>query len=122
MLEFKHGELSKAIIGAFYQVYNQLGYGFLERVYENALRHELQKQGYDVVSQVPIRVTYDGVIVGKFFADLLVNEKIILELKAVESITDGHKAQLVNYLKATGIEVGLLLNFGPKAEIVRKVN
>lgn len=121
-MEFKHGELSKQIIRAFYQVYNGLGYGFLEKVYENALSHELRKQGLTVSSQVPIRVMYDGVVVGSFFADLLVNEKIILEIKVAAAITDAHTAQLINYLKATGKEVGLILNFGPKAEIARRVN
>jgi len=121
-MEFRYGEISKTIIKSFYQVYNRLGYGFLERVYENALKHELDKQGLVVSSQVPVRVIYDGIVVGKYFADLLVDDKIILELKVAETITDAHKAQLINYLKATGKEVGLILNFGPKAQIVRKVN
>ena len=121
-MKFKHGEITQTVIQAFYKVYNYLGYGFLEKVYENALMHELRKQDLLVSAQVPIRVLYDGVPVGKYFADLLVNERIILEIKAVESISPAHKAQLINYLKATGKEVGLVLNFGPKAQIVRKVN
>ena len=116
-----HQELTSEIINAFYVVYNQLGYGFLEKVYENALTHELDKRGLKVQQQVPIKVTFDGIIVGEYFADLLVENKVIVELKASEAIADGHKAQLINYLKATDIEVGLILNFGPKPTFERKV-
>ena len=120
-MAFKHKELTDAIIGAFYHVYNTLGYGFLEKVYENALAHELRKRGLQVAQQVPIKVFYDGVVVGEYFADLLVNELVMLELKSVETIVPEHEAQMVNYLKSTKVEVGLLLNFGPKPEVKRKV-
>jgi GxxExxY protein len=116
-----HQELTSEIINAFYAVYNQLGYGFLEKVYENALAHELDKRGLKVQQQVPIKVTFDRIVVGEYFADLLVDNRVILELKAAETIVDGHKAQLLNYLKATDIEVGLILNFGPKPTFERKV-
>jgi GxxExxY protein len=105
----------------FFQVYNALGYGFLEKVYENALTYELRKQDYQVLQQVPIKVRYDGIIVGDYYADLLVNDSVILELKAVERIAAEHEAQLLNYLRATEIDVGLLLNFGPKPQVVRKI-
>jgi GxxExxY protein len=116
-----HQELTSEIFNAFYAVYNQLGYGFLEKVYENALAHELDKRGLKVQQQVPIKVTFDRIVVGEYFADLLVDNRVILELKAAETIVDGHKAQLLNYLKATDIEVGLILNFGPKPTFERKV-
>jgi GxxExxY protein len=120
-MEFKHRDLSDKIINSFYEVYNKLGYGFLEKVYENALAHELRKRGFKVVQQAPIHVHYDGVIVGEYFADLVVNDALILELKSVESILEEHKAQLLNYLKATDIDVGLTLNFGPQPQISRKI-
>jgi len=100
------------IIKSFYKVYNTLGHGFLEKVYENALSLELKKLGYIVETQKAINVYYDDQEVGNYFVDLLINDKIILELKAVENLRDEHKFQLINYLKATDIEVGLLLNFG----------
>jgi GxxExxY protein len=120
-MAYKHSDLTDKIINAFYHVYNQLGYGFLEKVYENALAHELRKRGHQVQQQVPIEVFYDGISVGKYFADLLVDEAIILELKSAEAIADMHEAQLINYLKATQIDVGLVLNFGPKPQVKRKV-
>lgn len=116
-----HKEITSEIIAAFYAVYNTLGYGFLEKVYENALILELRKKGLTVKKQVPIKVKYDGQIIGEYFADLFVEDKVIVELKAVEKIIAVHEAQLLNYLKATNIEVGLLLNFGPKAEFKRKI-
>lgn len=118
---YKHSELTRAIINAFYQVYNTLGYGFLEKVYENALIHELRKRGYKVIQQSSIEVYYDGVIIGEYYADLLVNGSVILELKSAESISKQHEAQLINYLKASNIDVGLVLNFGPKPEVRRKI-
>lgn len=121
MQSYKHSVLTREIINAFYQVYNKLGYGFLEKVYENSLAHELRKRGYKVDQQRPIKVLYDGVVVGNYFADLLVNECVILEIKSAETIADEHKSQLINYLKATSIEVGLILNFGPKPQISRKI-
>ena len=121
MAEGKHADLTEKIIGAFYKVYNTLGYGFSEKVYENALAHELRKLSLKVEPQARIVVYYDGEIVGEYQADLVVNGVVIVELKAVRQLADEHEAQLLNYLKATPIEVGLLLNFGPKAEIKRKV-
>jgi len=119
--EGKHSELTGKIIGAFFQVYNQLGYGFSEKIYENALAIELVKLGLKVDSQKPVYVYYEDKIVGEFVPDFLVENQVILELKACRRIIEDHEAQLLNYLKATKIEVGLLLNFGPKAEHIRKV-
>jgi GxxExxY protein len=116
-----HKELTSEIINAFYTVYNSLGYGFLEKVYENALIHELNQRDLRVQQQKPIKVYYDDVVAGEYFADLLVENKVIVELKAAKAISEGHKAQLINYLKATGIEVGLILNFGPKPTFERKI-
>ena len=116
-----HEENTSAIIAAYYDVYNTLGYGFLEKVYENTLILELQKRGLSVKQQMPIKVYYEGQVVGEYFADLLVNDLVILELKAAEQIIKAHEAQLTNYLKATDLEVGLILNFGPKAEFKRKI-
>ena len=116
-----HEEITSEIINAFYHVYNTLGYGFLEKVYENALAKELAKRGHSVKQQVPIQVFYEGEAVGEYFADILIDDKVILELKAADEIAKAHEAQLVNYLKATDIQVGLLLNFGPKAEFKRKI-
>jgi GxxExxY protein len=115
-----HQELTDTIINAFFTVYNALGYGFLEKVYENALLHELRKRGLQVEAQRRLLVYYDGVVVGEYFADLLVEGKIILELKAAEAIEESHTAQLVNYLKATRCEVGFVLNFGPEPKFERR--
>jgi GxxExxY protein len=119
-LPYKHSGITKKILDGFYQVYNKLGYGFLEKVYENALRIELVKQGLGVIQQKPIQVWYENEIVGEYFADLVVNDLIIVELKATAALSNEHEAQLLNYLKATLFEVGLLLNFGPKPQQVRK--
>ena len=116
-----HGDLTEKIIGAFYKVNNTLGYGFLEKVYENALRFELRKLGLNVTQQKNIKVYYENEQIGDYFADLIVNELGIIELKTAESICEEHEAQLISYLKATEIEVGLLLNFGKKAEFRRKI-
>jgi GxxExxY protein len=118
---YKHSELTDAIINAFYHVYNTLGYGFLEKVYVNAIIHELRKRGFKVAHRMPIKVYYDGIVVGEYEADLLVNDLIILELKVADAIAPEHEAQLLNYLKATGVEVGLILNFGPKPQVRRKI-
>ena len=118
---FKHSEITEQIIKAFYTVYNQLGYGFLERVYENALVIELRKAELECDAQVPIDVYYDNTKGGVYFADLIVNGCVIVEVKACESLCDQHEAQLINYLKATDIEVGMLLNFGKKPSFKRKV-
>ncbi len=116
-----HGELTDRIIKAFYKVYNTLGHGFLEKVYENSLALELRRLGLRVEQQQPIDVFYEGEMVGEYFADLIVEDIVILELKAAEAIHEAHEAQLVNYLRATEIEVGLLLNFGPKPQFKRKI-
>jgi GxxExxY protein len=115
----KHKELTEVIIGTFYEVYNELGFGFLESVYENALVIALSEKGLKVEQQIPIPVWFRGQRVGDFVADLLVENTVILELKAVRTIDDAHKAQLLNYLRATEIEIGLLLNFGQSAEFKR---
>lgn len=121
MSEYLHQELTSKIISCFYKVYNTLGFGFLEKVYENALLIELTKSGLFVERQKPIKVYYEDKLVGEYFADIIVENKIILELKAVESLIEEHELQLINYLKATDIELGLLLNFGKKPEIRRKI-
>ena len=118
---YKHSEITKAIIKAYYSVYNELGYGFLEKVYERAMIIELQDLGLNCKSQSEINVTYKEQSVGDYFADIIVENSVIVELKAIEKIVRIHEVQLVNYLKATGIEVGLLLNFGTKPEFKRKV-
>jgi len=116
-----HEEITSDIINAFYKVYNTLGYGFLEKVYENALAMELATRGHIVKQQLPIQVYYEGKAVGEYFADMLIDDKVLLELKAVESIAKEHEAQLLNYLKATKIEIGLLLNFGKEPHFKRKI-
>jgi len=118
---YKHSGLTSQIIKAFYDVYNTLGYGFLERVYENSLVIQLRKAGLEVLPQAPIEVRYDGHVVGEYFADLVVDSRVMVEVKAARALSDAHEAQLLNYLKATRYEVGLLLNFGPKPEIKRKI-
>jgi GxxExxY protein len=117
----KHEEITDCIIRIFYQVYNELGYGFLERVYQNAFYIALKQEGLNVVAQQKIKVVFRGVIIGEFIADLVVESKIIIEIKAAESIVPAHEFQLINYLKCSEMEVGLLLNFGKKPEIRRKV-
>lgn len=117
----KHEELTEQIIKAFYKVYNTLGYGFLEKVYENALLIELKKLGFKVENQKGICVYYDDVEVGIYYADIVVEDVVIVELKASEALAEEYTIQLINYLKATNIEVGLLLNFGKKPEVKRKV-
>lgn len=119
--KYLHTELTSSIIRCYYQVYNALGYGFLEKVYENALKKELTKAGHIVESQRQIKVYYDNEIVGEYFADLTVDEKVILELKAAESLVAEHEVQLINYLRATQMEVGLLLNFGKEPRLIRRV-
>ncbi|MDY7041641.1 MAG: GxxExxY protein [Chloroflexota bacterium] len=114
MTEFLHGEITYQIIGAAFEVWRVLGYGFLEKVYENALVEELRQRGLGVEQQFPIDVYYKDVLVGQYIADLLVEGKVIVELKAEKTYNPQHEAQLLNYLKATGIKVGLLLNFGEK--------
>ena len=118
----KHAEITEKILHAFFKkVYHRLGYGFLEKVYENALAGELRRMGLKVAQQVKITVFFEGEVVGEFFADLLVEDVVIIELKAARSLSIEHEAQLLNYLRATPYEVGLLLIFGPKADFRRKV-
>ena len=119
--QFLHAELTKAIIGCFYDVYNELGFGFIESVYENSLCFALQTRGFEVHQQIAIPVWFRGKQVGDFDADVMVNRLVLLELKTARAIDNAHLGQLMNYLKATEIEVGLLLNFGPKAEFKRVV-
>ncbi|MGZ4034804.1 MAG: GxxExxY protein [Bacteroidia bacterium] len=118
--KYLHSEITNQIIKAYYKVYNKLGYGFLEKVYENALMIELKKFDLECAKQVPIKVFYDSENVGEYFADIIVNKCVIVELKATECLIEEHEAQLINYLRATNIEVGLLLNFGKEAEFKRK--
>lgn len=118
---YKHSDITERVIKAFYKVYNTLGYGFLEKVYENALHIELEQIGFSVNKQEPIKVYYESREVGVYFADLIVNGLVIIELKAAENLCEEHEFQLINYLKATELEVGLLLNFGKKPELRRKV-
>jgi len=119
-MEYK--EVTETIIGCAYRVYNKMGFGFLESVYEKCLLIELRKAGLNTESQKPITVYYESEIVGEFVADIIVNDAIILELKSVRRIIKAHEVQLVNYLVATGKPVGLILNFGEKkVEIKRKV-
>lgn len=113
-------ELTEKVIGCAYRVHNELGAGFLEKVYENALRIELAEAGLDVKQQHPIPVTYHGEVVGDFYADLKIGDRLIVELKAVQSLAKEHEVQLVNYLAATGIDNGLLINFGSSVEVRRK--
>ena len=116
----KDDDLTQAIIGCAYTVHNTLGPGFLEKVYENALRIELEKLGLAVKQQEQINVTYNGQVVGEYYADLWVDERVVIELKAAETVAKRHEVQLVNYLAATGIDCGLLLNFGPSVQVKRK--
>lgn len=115
-MEYLHSDITGEILNAFYDVYNELGYGFLERVYKNALYKELIKRGFDCSTERSIPVYYQGEIVGDYYADIIVDNIIILELKAVKSLLPEHEAQLMNYLRATDAEVGLLLNFGPQPQ------
>lgn len=119
--KFLHGEITQVIIQAFYKVYNELGYGFLEKVYENALFIELEKTGLYIEKQRRIKVYYENEVVGSYYADLVVDEKVIIELKAAEGLREEHECQLINYLKATEMEVGLLLNFGKSPQFKRKI-
>ncbi|MCD4755518.1 MAG: GxxExxY protein [Deltaproteobacteria bacterium] len=117
----KYQELTHQIIEAAYRVHKILGYGFLEKVYQNALMIELAKRGIRAESERPLKIHYETEIVGDYLCDIVVEDKVILELKAVKEINEIHEVQLVNYLKGTGIEVGLLINFGSSVQIKRKV-
>lgn len=119
--ELIHEETTNGIISAFYHVYNELGFGFLEKVYQNALYVELMSRGFSVQPQKQIDVFFKGIKVGEYYSDMVVDDIVILELKAKESLAPEHEAQLLNYLKVTEIEVGLLLNFGLNPQFKRKI-
>lgn len=121
IMTLKHGAVTDKIIAAFLKVYRFFGYGFAEKVYENALAFELRQMGLKVNQQIAIDVFYGNQLVGSYIADVIVDDKVIIELKAVKTIVEQHEAQLLNYLKATQYEVGLLLNFGEKPDFKRKV-
>ena len=116
----KDDDLTKKIIGCAYKVHNGPGPGYLEKVYENSLRIELERLGLEVKQQEPINVIYDGQVVGEYYADLWVDGRVVIELKAAQMLVKQHEVQLVNYLAATGIDSGLLLNFGPSVQVKRK--
>ena len=120
-MELLHKDLTDKILRAFYEVYNQLQHGFREKIYQKSLLYELRQLDLDVEEEQPISVYYKGLLMGEYRADLVVGGKIILELKAQNTIKDAHEAQLLNYLRAMPIEVGLVLNFGIKPEFTRKV-
>jgi len=120
-MAMEHEALTERIIGAAYNVHNALGFGFAEKVYENAMAVELRKDGVPFEQQRPIRVTYRDEVVGDYLADLVVDDEVIVEVKAVSALEPAHEVQLVNYLKATGIRVGLLIDFGRRVEVKRRV-
>jgi len=120
-MEILHRDITSQILKSFYKVYNTLGYGFLEKVYENALYIELIEEGLYCEKQCPIQVYYSDKKVGQYFADLIVENSVIVEIKSGEGLAKEHEYQLINYLKATDKEVGLLLNFGKEPEFKRKV-
>lgn len=121
MKNFPHQELTRSIIGIYYNVYNELGFGFLEKVYHKALIIELKKNGYKIDSEKKVNVYYKNEIVGEYIPDIIIDEAVIVELKCVEYLTDIHENQLLNYLKATDCEVGLILNFGKDPQFIRKI-
>jgi GxxExxY protein len=121
MENYKHQDITEKIIGAAYKVHNTLGSGFLDKVYQNSLAIELRSFDFLFDIEKPIKVYYRGEIVGDYIADIIVDGKVILEIKAIKELSSIHEVQLVNYLKATGIEVGLLINFGKSVQIKRRV-
>ena len=121
MKNFPHQELTKSIIGIYYNVYNELGFGFLEKVYHKSLLIELKRNGYKIDSEKKVNVYYKNEIVGEYIPDIIIDEAVIVELKCVEYLTDIHENQLLNYLKATDCEVGLILNFGKDPQFIRKI-
>ncbi|MFG4003913.1 GxxExxY protein [Flavobacterium aquidurense] len=120
-MKLLHQGLSDVIIKTFFEVYNELGHGFLERVYQNSMYLELKNKGFKVEAQKKIEVYYKGIEVGQYYADLIVEDLIILELKAADCIVPAFENQILNYLKGTNCEVGLLFNFGTKPEFKRKI-
>jgi GxxExxY protein len=121
MENLRHGEITEKLIGAFFRVYNTLGHGFLEKVYENAMALEASRLGMKVEQQKRTEVYYGEDVIGEYFADLAIDDQVIIELKVANAITPEHEAQLINYLKATQFEVGLLVNFGVKPEFRRRI-
>lgn len=121
MIEYQYEQLTKQIINAAYTVHNTLGYGFLEKIYHNSLLVELKKRDLKVETQKPITVFYSGQAVGDYFIDLVVDGKVIVEVKSVDNYNNLFEAQLLNYLKATELKVGLILNFGPSVQVKRMV-
>ena len=121
MVEYKHEDLTREIINAAHTVHNKLGYGFLEKVYRNSLVIELKKKGFSVEAEKPMNVRYDNQVVGEYFADIVIENRVIVEVKATDKHNRVFEAQLLNYLKADDLEVGLIINFGPSAQIKRMV-
>ncbi|MFN3638651.1 MAG: GxxExxY protein [Chloroherpetonaceae bacterium] len=121
MEKLLHKEITDAVIKAYYDVYNELGYGFLEKVYQNAMHLELKRRGLYVEAQKQVKVYYKGIEVGDYYADLVVGDLVIVELKANEMLAYENELQLLNYLRATDKEIGMLLNFGKKAEFRRLI-
>jgi GxxExxY protein len=119
-MKYLYSEITEKIIEASYKVYNALGFGFLEKVYENALSYEIGNSGLQVDQQKPLIVYYDRKIVGEYYADLLVEGKVIIEVKSVKKLIDIHEIQLLNYLKGINLKVGLLINFNESVEVIRK--
>jgi GxxExxY protein len=117
----KHDDLTERIIGVFYEVYSELGYGFLESVYAEAMRVALAASGFQVHAEVPINVFFRGTVIGRFRADLVVNEEVLVELKTCDALVRQHESQTLNYLRATRIEVALLMNFGPEPRFKRLI-
>jgi len=117
----RHSEISKKIIAAAFAVHKELGYGFVEKVYKNALAIELQEMGVKCALEVPLKVIYHEKTVGDYYADMIVDEKIVVEVKAVSDLEPIHEVQLVNYLKATGLHIGLLVNFGQSVKVKRRI-
>ena len=121
MTNLLHKSITDGILKAYYNVYNELGFGFLEKVYQNAMYLELKSLGYKVEAQKQIKVYFKNQLVGEYYADLLIDDMVIVELKAIELLMNVHTAQIMNYLKATSIEVGMLLNFGEEPEFKRVI-
>ncbi|MEA1945042.1 MAG: GxxExxY protein [Euryarchaeota archaeon] len=121
MKNYKHREITEKIIGAAYKLHNTLGSGFLEKVYQNSLAIELRTLGFSVEVEKPIKVYYHDEVVGNYVADIIVDGKVLLEIKAIKELSGIHETQIVNYLRATGIEVGLLINFGRSVSIKRRI-
>jgi GxxExxY protein len=120
-MSYLHSDITDKIISCAYDVYNQLGFGFSEKVYENAMMIKLEEKELCALHRAPINVFFDGRLVGEYFADILVDDKIIIELKSIATLSKVHEVQLVNYLKATGLKVGLLINFGEKLNFKRRI-